>query len=58
MIVIYVFIGLIIGGTILLSMPFTHYGGGFTPFTDALFTATSAVTVTGLVVRLLSILEF
>ena len=51
MIVIYVFIGLIIGGTILLYMPFTHYGGGFTPFMDALFTATSAVTVTGLVAR-------
>ena len=51
MIVIYVFIGLIIGGTLLLSLPFTHYGGGFTPFTDALFTATSAVTVTGLVVQ-------
>ena len=51
MIVIYVFIGLIIGGTLLLSLPFTHHGGGFTPFTDALFTATSAVTVTGLVVQ-------
>ena len=51
MIVIYVFIGLIIGGTLLLSLPFTHHGGGFTPFTDALFTATSAVTVTGLVVH-------
>lgn len=51
MIVIYVFIGLIIGGTILLSMPFTHEGGGFAPFVDALFTATSAVTVTGLVVQ-------
>ena len=51
MIVIYVFIGLIIGGTILLSLPFTHYGGGFAPFMDALFTATSAVTVTGLVVQ-------
>lgn len=51
MIVIYVFIGLIIGGTVLLSMPFTQYGDGFTPFIDALFTATSAVTVTGLVVQ-------
>ena len=51
MIVIYVFVGLIIGGTLLLSLPFTHYGGGFTPFMDALFTATSAVTVTGLVVH-------
>lgn len=51
MIVIYVFIGLIVGGTVLLSMPFTHHGGGFTPFMDAFFTATSAVTVTGLVVQ-------
>ncbi len=51
MIVIYVFIGLIIGGTLLLSLPFTNYGGAFTPFMDALFTATSAVTVTGLVVQ-------
>ena len=51
MIVIYVFIGLIIGGTLLLSLPFTNYRGDFTPFMDALFTATSAVTVTGLVVQ-------
>ena len=51
MIVIYVFIGLIIGGTLLLSLPFNNHGGGFTPFVDALFTATSAVTVTGLVVK-------
>ncbi len=51
MIVIYVFIGLIISGTLLLSLPFNHYGGGFTPFMDALFTATSAVTVTGLIVK-------
>ena len=41
---------LIIIGTILLLMPFTTTHGGITPFTDALFTATSAVTVTGLVV--------
>ena len=51
MIVIYVFAGLIAISTLLLSLPFTHHGEGFTPFTDALFTATSAVTVTGLVVR-------
>jgi trk system potassium uptake protein TrkH len=37
-------------GTLLLLMPFTTTRGGITPFTDALFTATSAVTVTGLVV--------
>ena len=37
-------------GTALLLLPFTNTDGGVTPFTDALFTATSAVTVTGLVV--------
>jgi len=37
-------------GTLLLSLPFAHVsGGGFTYF-EALFTATSAVTVTGLTV--------
>jgi trk system potassium uptake protein TrkH len=38
-------------GTALLLLPFTHHGGGFTPFVVALFTATSAVTVTGLVIE-------
>ena len=51
LIIIYVFAGLIAIGTLLLSLPFTHHGGGFTPFLDAFFTATSAVTVTGLTVR-------
>ena len=37
-------------GTGLLLLPFTNTSGQVTPFTDALFTATSAVTVTGLVV--------
>ena len=37
-------------GTALLLLPFTNTSGNVTPFTDALFTATSAVTVTGLVV--------
>ena len=37
-------------GTALLLLPFTNTSGNITPFTDALFTATSAVTVTGLVV--------
>ena len=37
-------------GTGLLLLPFTNTSGDVTPFTDALFTATSAVTVTGLVV--------
>lgn len=47
----YVFAGLIALGTALLMLPFTHVGGGFTPFLDALFTATSATTVTGLVTK-------
>jgi trk system potassium uptake protein TrkH len=37
-------------GTLLLLLPFTNTQGGMTPFMDALFTATSAVTVTGLIV--------
>ena len=48
---IYAFASLIAVGTILLLMPFTHHGGGFTPFMTAFFTATSAVTVTGLVIQ-------
>ena len=41
--------GLLIGvGTALLSMPFSHHGDTLL-FVDALFTATSAATVTGLV---------
>ncbi|MDE2716102.1 MAG: hypothetical protein OXI33_03670, partial [Chloroflexota bacterium] len=35
-------------GTLVLVMPFSHRGGGFTPFLDALFAATSATTTTGL----------
>ena len=41
---------LIVVGTLLLLLPFTNTQGGMTPFMDALFTATSAVTVTGLIV--------
>ena len=37
-------------GTILLLLPQSNQQGNLTPFLDALFTATSAVTVTGLVV--------
>ncbi|SVC17230.1 uncharacterized protein METZ01_LOCUS270084, partial [marine metagenome] len=48
MMLIYIFLGLIIIGTILLLMPFATASGNFTPFIDALFTATSAATVTGL----------
>ena len=51
LILMYAFAGLITLGTLLLLLPFTHHGGGFTPFVDALFTATSAVTVTGLVTQ-------
>ena len=51
LILIYAFAGLIAIGTLLLLLPFAHHGGGFTPFVDALFTATSAITVTGLVTQ-------
>ncbi len=49
LILVYSFIVLISVGTLILLLPFTHHGGGFTPFVDALFTATSAATVTGLI---------
>lgn len=48
---VYTFLGFIAIGTLLLMPPFTHLGPGFTPFMTALFTSTSAVTVTGLVVE-------
>ncbi len=51
LIVIYAFVGLIGLGTLILLLPFTNHGDGFTPFMDALFTTTSAVTVTGLTVQ-------
>ena len=51
LILLYAFFGLIGVGTLLLLPPFTHHGEGFTPVMDALFTATSAATVTGLVVH-------
>jgi len=44
------FITLIVIGTVLLSAPFSHHNPGFSSPVIALFTATSAVTVTGLVV--------
>ena len=49
LLLVYSFVGLISVGTLLLILPFTHHGGGFTPLVDALFTATSASTVTGLI---------
>ena len=42
---------LLVLGTILLLLPISNSQGSVTPFMDAFFTATSAVTVTGLVVQ-------
>lgn len=44
------FFCVILVGAILLALPFSSRSGSFTPFSDALFTATSAVCVTGLVI--------
>ena len=44
------FAGLVLLGALLLSLPVASQSGQGTPFIDALFTATSAVCVTGLVV--------
>lgn len=44
------FAGLILLGTVLLMLPVSSAAGKVTPFLTALFTATSAVCVTGLVV--------
>ncbi|KIM11072.1 MAG: potassium transporter [Sulfuricurvum sp. PC08-66] len=43
------FLGLIVLGTLLLLLPISHYGT--LGFVDALFTSTSAVCVTGLIVK-------
>ena len=51
LILIYIFAGIILVGTLLLLLPVSNRGGGFTPIVTALFTATSAATVTGLVVQ-------
>ena len=51
LIIVLIFAILIAISTGLLLMPFAHHGTGMTPFMDALFTATSAVTVTGLVIQ-------
>ena len=50
LILIYGFLGAIALGTILLMLPISSRTGEVTPFVDALFTSTSAVCVTGLVV--------
>ena len=44
------FVIIILIGTVLLMMPFSNRSGGSISFIDALFTATSATCVTGLVV--------
>lgn len=51
LVLLYIFAILVALGTGLLIPPFAHHGDGLTPFMDALFTATSAVTVTGLSVQ-------
>ncbi|PWJ49800.1 TrkH family potassium uptake protein [Faecalicatena contorta] len=50
-IIIFGFAGVILTGTILLTLPFAAAGGQRTSFADALFTATSSVCVTGLVIQ-------
>lgn len=45
------FTGAILLGALLLMLPLSSSSGTFTPFLDALFTATSAVCVTGLIVH-------
>lgn len=50
-IIILGFSAVILLGSLLLMLPFATRSGQVTPFSDALFTATSAVCVTGLVVQ-------
>ena len=50
-IIILGFAGVILLGALLLMLPISTTGGNVTPFNETLFTATSAVCVTGLVVR-------
>ncbi|MBE6114253.1 MAG: Trk family potassium uptake protein [Erysipelotrichaceae bacterium] len=50
-IIILGFLGVILLGSFLLMLPISSKEGIFTPFHEALFTATSAVCVTGLVVK-------
>ena len=50
LVLIYSFAFLVAAGTALLLLPVSNTQGEVTPFLHALFTATSAVTVTGLVV--------
>ena len=48
-VIIFGFLAIILVGTLLLIMPFSSSAGAFTPPIDALFTATSATCVTGLI---------
>ena len=50
-IIIFGFSGVILFGTFLLMLPFSSRSGLATPFSDALFTSTSAVCVTGLIIH-------
>lgn len=50
-IIIIGFSGVIIFGTFLLMLPFSSRSGLVTPFFEALFTSTSAVCVTGLIIH-------
>ncbi len=50
-IIILGFLGVILLGTILLTMPFSSADGTSASFSDALFTSVSATCVTGLIVR-------
>ena len=50
-IIILGFAGVILLGALLLMLPISTTSGGVTPFNETLFTATSAVCVTGLVVQ-------
>lgn len=50
-IIILGFAGVILAGALILMLPVSSKSGGVTPFIDALFTSTSAVCVTGLVVQ-------
>ena len=52
LIVIYAFVGLVLLGTLVLALPFTHTSGGGLPHLFvSVFTATSAITETGLAVE-------
>ena len=50
-IIILGFAGVILAGALLLMLPVASREGNVTPFTETLFTATSAACVTGLSVR-------